>query len=397
MREAEARGRHDTHNLKISFDHRRHGQPFDLTPDGLRNALAIACGPDPATYVQEKLRQLHELGYEDARIVGNALFRVESEDHLSRVLLGVEPLRPVRLETFDTRFGIPIPYASDLFSELEEIMVEPPSAGVCVIAITGPPLAPAAIFRTEMLFAPPFDGELRMLLRHPDISVRFKETDVAYEAECVFTDRARSLADMVTLLRALTYLGSGKAIMSLTGEGGSFGPIRQPLSTPLTGPYLEDLPALARLASDWQSLLELAGISSQAELTMDDLWSAHRAALAADLLLHTDKKAGFAFDRNELVGIADSVKAIYFDSCQIAGEGISYSVEVTLEATEAQPDVFRSVEFNPIEVRPKVADLNDYMDDLADRFGPGVMIHPDHVRRVDPSELEVPDVRVREA
>jgi hypothetical protein len=390
LREAEARGRHDVQNLKITFDYRKFGYPFALTPAGLRGALEQACGPDPAAYIREKLHQLEVLGYEHGHILGNVLFQVDSDDHLSRILLGVEPLRPARFEAFDARFGIPIACDDALFSELEEIMLQPPSAGGCTIAISGPPLAPAATFSAELLFAPPFDGSLRMLIRHPDITFAFRETDIAFEADGVFSDRARSLDDMVMLLRGLTYLASGQAVVSLTGDDGSFGPIRAPISTPLRGPYLDQLPALAGLAADWHKLLELAGIRSRADLTMDDLWEAHRVSLAADLVLHSEPVAKFAFDTDDLPEVPDSVKAIYFDSCEIGGEGISYSVEVTLERSPARPGVYRSVSFEPIEVVAKVSDLNEYMDELVERFGHSIMIHPDNVRRVDPASLEEP-------
>lgn len=88
LREAEARGRRDTHNLKISFDYRRLGRPFALTPEGLRAALEEGCGGDPAAYVREKLHQLEILGYEQGHLAGNAWFQVESDDQLSRILLG---------------------------------------------------------------------------------------------------------------------------------------------------------------------------------------------------------------------------------------------------------------------------------------------------------------------
>lgn len=117
-----------------------------------------------------------------------------------------------------------------------------------------------------------------MLIRHPDLTFAFRETEVAFEADGVFTDRARSLDETVMLLRALAYLETGMGVVSFTGEGGSFGPIRAPLNTPLKGPYLDQLPTLARFASDWQKLLAMAGIRSTAKLTMDDLWEGQGAA-----------------------------------------------------------------------------------------------------------------------
>lgn len=389
LREAEARGRHDTHNLKITFDYRRLGTPFPLTPDGLRYALEIGCGSDPAHYVREKLHQLEMLGYEEGHLAVNVRFQVDSDDQLSRVLLGQEPLRPAHLESFDIRFGIPIPHSQETCAAVEEIMLSPPAGGPCTIAVTGPPLAPAAMFAAELFFAPPFDGNLRMLIRHPDLTFAFREAEIAFEADGVFTDRKRSLDETVMILRALDYLGSGAGVLTLTGS--SFGPITLPMTSPLWGPYLGQLPALARLASGWQTLLGMAGIRSTALLSMDDFWLGNRAGLATDLILNAAPIARFAFDRGDLAEVGETVRAIYFDSCALAGEGISYSVEVMLEPTPDRPDVFRSGGFRPLEVRPMVADLNEYMDELAQRFAAPVMIHPDNVRQVAPAELEGPE------
>lgn len=393
LREAQSQGRDDLNAIRIAFDYRKLGTAFGVTPAELKAALATARGDDPAAYSREKVNQLESLGYEHGHLLGNAWFHVDDDDHLSRILLGVEPLKPARLEAFDVRFGIPIPYSEEVCDTIEEIMLSPPSAGGCTVAIAGPPLAPAATFAAELLFAPPFDGRLHMLIRHPDFTFTFRETEFAFEADCVFSERTRSLADTVMLLRGLAHLASGDGVVSLTGDGGSFGPIRQPLNTPLRGPYLEQLPALARFASSWQDLLEMAGIRSSATLTMDDLWEGDRAGLAADLILNPAPVAGFAFDVANLPAAGDRVEAIYFDSCELAGEGISYAVEVILEPSETRPGTYRSTRFRPLEVRAKVADLDDYMDELVDRYEAPVMIHPNNVTRVEPDQLELPTAR----
>jgi hypothetical protein len=50
-----------------TFDYRRAGAQFEVSPDGLRDALAHACGTDAALYVRRKQAQLDELGYGDDR------------------------------------------------------------------------------------------------------------------------------------------------------------------------------------------------------------------------------------------------------------------------------------------------------------------------------------------
>src|SRR3546814_8328894 len=58
----------------------------------------------------------------------------------------------------------------------------------------------------------------------------------------------------------------------MSGDDGRFGPIKLPMSNVLTGPDVEDLPALYKIASDWRRLLELAGVRSKASLAIGDLW-----------------------------------------------------------------------------------------------------------------------------
>lgn len=50
--------------------------------------------------------------------------------------------------------------------------------------------------------------------------------------------------------------------------------------------FVVDFP-LARFAADWRTLLDMAGIRSVGQLTMDDLWEGSRAGLAADMI-HPD-------------------------------------------------------------------------------------------------------------
>ncbi len=389
LRDAEARGL-KTHKLQISFDYRKLGTPFDLTPEGLQQAIEQACGADPSAYVREKLHQLESLGYENGQVAGTAFFQVDGDTQLTRVLLGLEPMRPTRLEAFDVRFGIPIPLDSAFSQAITEITLEPPVAGRCTIAISGQPLTPPAVFEADLVVLPSANGAFHMVARHPDFTITFRETAAAIEADFVFADRPRPLDDLIMVLRALLYLSSGQGSVSLSLGRGRPGVMHQELSMPLKGPYLEDLPTLARLATDWKELLALAGVCAMASLRIDDLWEGSGVALAADLMLRSTQTAHFAFDADQLPDAEGAIKAIYFDSCGLGGDSISYAVQVTLGRSPTRAGVYQSTGFRPLDVRARVPDLNDYMDDLHERFGNPVMIHPDNISRVEPADLEGP-------
>lgn len=386
-------GNRDINRQSISFDYRQLGDAFEVTPEGLRGAIERACGPDPAAYSAEKLSQLAELGYDEERIVGDVLFRPDSDEQLTRVVLGMDPLKPLEMRTFDNRFGMPVPYGDAMLNAVEEIMLSPPSAGGCEVVITGPPLTPPATFQAEIFFAPPFDARLRMLIRHADFSFLFHEREADFETKAVFEQGGRTLDGLVMLLRALANLASGKGAIVISGDDGRFGPIRLSMTNRLSGPDIDELPTLHRIASEWRQLLELAGVRSKASLAIGDLWDSRWVQLAADLLLRPNPQARFAFNMDEVCGNGEPLKAIYFNSAQLASDGISYGIEIELRPTARDGHVYSSVSFTPIDVRPMVSSLDEYMEELASRYEHPIMIHPDNLREVEPEQLEISEGR----
>ena len=381
LRQADALGRVDIHNLKISFDYRKSGVAFDVTAAGLLQALSDACSEDPAAYAAHKLSELDSLGYEQGRYLAEAHFEVKDDSHLTRVLLGMAPLRPLDIETYDVRFGIALPYRGDAFNTVEELFLSPPSFGGCTIAVSGPPLRAAALFHAELLASPPVDGKLRMLVRHDDIRVLFQETQDQILVNVTFEARERTMAEMVRVLRALTYLAAD-GLITITGERSSFGPLRLPVRNALEGPYLEDLPELLVFASGWQQLTEMAGVQSDERIGFDDLWD-RPARLAVELMTKSAPAVHFMFQASSLDSPGEEVESIYFNSCRFAGCAISYALKMKLVPADDDSEEYRSAGFEPIEVRPEVSDLNEYMDDLLVRFGSRVMIHPDNVHETE--------------
>lgn len=159
LRKAHVKSDSDLTKETLSFDYKSKGQAFELTPDGLRAAIENSVGGDYKGHVAEKQRQLEELGYEEAELVGRVAFQVEREDQLARMWLGLDPIKASGLRLFDARFGILIPYQSSLFDDLDEVYVTPPSMGVWRVAMKGSnALDAAAIFDVELHVVPPALG-----------------------------------------------------------------------------------------------------------------------------------------------------------------------------------------------------------------------------------------------
>lgn len=387
LRTAHAQGRFDLNKLTITFDPVRFGARFSPSPDAFTDALRRACGQDPAAYSREKQRQLDELGYEDGGLEAEALFWVESADHLSDVVLGLQPLKPDQLRAFDRRFGIRLPYAGKALDGLEELRIEPPSMGRCTVSIRGVGLSPAAVFEAEMFAGlPALAGEgTWLLVRHADFTLKFSAGAAAFNTTDAFDTTPRSLPAWIQLLRGLGHLAKGDGVITLTPQTPLEARLTLPMTDRLDGPYLQQLPVWTRVLEGWERLLAMAGVPSSQPFSLQDLWEARGLALAVDLFGDAPT-AWFAFDATDLGEASDEVHAIYINTASLAGASVSYAVEVTLRAGVSHPGERRSVAFQPLDVRPAVADLQDYAEELALQQGINVVINPENIVEIDATQ-----------
>lgn len=390
LRTAHAQGRFDLNKLTLTFDPAKFGTRFAPSPEGLAQALRHACGEDRAAYGVEKQRQLEELGYEHGGLEAEALFWVESADHLSEVVLGLQPLKPEQLRAFDTRFGIRLPYVGAALNGLAELRIEPPSVGRCTVSIRGPGLSPAAVFDAEMLAGlPATAGEgTWLLLRHPDFTLKFSAVAAVFNSTDRFDSTPRTLSAWIQLIRGLDHLANGDGVIVVTPTTLSAAAVVLPMTSKLDGPYLQQLPAWSRVLEGWERLLALAGVPSADAFSLPEVWNARSVSLAIDLFSDSPT-AWFAFDCADIGDPAGAIQAVYINTARLAGSAVSYAVKVTLDATADFPGEYRSTRFEAIDVRPAVADLQDYAEDLAERHGINVVINPDNVVEIDPSRPTV--------
>lgn len=383
LREAEARQAYDVNHTTISFDYRKSGIPFKLTPDGLRVALESVCGSDTETYVLEKQRQLAELGYEDGGIEAEALVWIEGPEHLSRIMLGLAPFKPEKLRAFDARFGIRIPYQGPLFDDVDELHIEPPLVGEATVTIRGKPFAPAAVFACQLYVGPPIPGAEMLVARHPDLVVSIRPNGLNLQTEGIFDIARRPLARWAQLVRGLNHLASGDGTITLAPASGRIPAFTLPADAPLDGPFIEQLPSVLRFLDGWQTLLDMVGVVSEAHFGIDEIWDGSAAGIAVDMLLNVNPLARLEF--GDLQGVVGPGPAdvLYFNSCRFAGAGISYAVKVTLEPTGDADWRYRSTNFERLDVRPIVSDLAEYGEELAAAHGIPMAIDPATIVLVD--------------
>ncbi|WP_334181779.1 hypothetical protein [Novosphingobium sp.] len=380
LRVAEADGRTDINHIWMSFDYRK-GRKFKPDADGLRQALAAICPADVDAYVETKRHQLATLGYEDGeRLEGDALIWIEDQDHFLKIISGQVPLKPVQLQAYDRRFGIRVPYKGTLLESVEEFPIDLPTIGPCTIIVRAGPLTPAAVFECETAVPFPVQGGPMLSIRHPALNFLFFEGNFHLESVGNFKTDQHDLATWIPLLRALTYLASGDATVEL-----EFGGARIPrIPTPegLDGPYLDELPRLLEFVERFGKALEIAGIVNSQPFSLEDIWATLAMQMSLDIMFNVQSAACFEFDAIGGVTDEERLEAIYFNTVEFAGRGITFATKVMLERSGERSNAFKSTGFTLLDVRPAVVDLDEYGAEMATTHGANVVIDPKNVTMV---------------
>lgn len=160
LRQAQADDKVDVNHQEITFDYRSLGVRFAATPEGLRTALAKACGSDLGAYVVEKQRQLQDLGYEAGRFQMDTTFSV-APNELVDVFLGLKPVTVSSLQTYDARFGV----SGDVFDNAP-LLLRTLERAEALTALAGAD-RPALTFAEIVDAVPDIEAASRLLLDKP--------------------------------------------------------------------------------------------------------------------------------------------------------------------------------------------------------------------------------------
>jgi hypothetical protein len=377
LRLAEVDEAYDINKTDISYNYEKVGTRFEPTPGGLLEALTSICLEDSAAYTIEKQRQLAELGYEQGRFEAEAIAFIDGPQHLNNVLLGLAPLKPKHFRVFDTRFGIRLPYQGALLDDLEELVLTPPSLGPCVVSIRGAGFGRAARFDATMFIGPPIgaaDGP-ELLIRHADFLVRMTRSGAKFETEHGLDGVQRSLEQRAELARALSLMASGQAELTIS-ENSHIPSISLPIGDLLSGPYVDQLPMISEFLDGWQMLLSKAGVVSAGSFNFDEIWTADEARLAVEMLLSPKPTVRLEFQSFDDDDRAHPLEALLFRTCSFGFASLTYSAKITFEHTNDPVWRYCSENFEALDVRPKVGDLEEYGFGQADARDITLLIDP---------------------
>lgn len=108
MRRASTRGRVQPHKNSISIKV-PNASWVEASKTELARTLMALPGAGMADYAKEKIRQLDELGFDQARFTMHFSVTTRSEDDLVEKFLGLSPLSADNVNLFENRFSIPLP------------------------------------------------------------------------------------------------------------------------------------------------------------------------------------------------------------------------------------------------------------------------------------------------
>ncbi len=373
LRMAERDGRTDVNHLWISFDYRK-GRRFKIDADGLRDALGELCPVNVDEYVAEKRHQLETIGYDDGPgIETEALIYIEDRDHLTRLVSGLEPLKPLRLRSFDRRFGIRVPYRGSLLEGLDELSIDLPRIGTCRVIIRAGPLLPVASFECDAQIPFPVAGGPWLVVRHPALTLLFQEEGFTVESVGTFNVEGHDLPTWIQLLRGLTYLSHGDATVEFEFQGHRLPGVQTPDG--LRGPYLDQLPALLTFVERFQRALDLAGLPPPDTFTLDDIWAAGEMQMSLDMCFSPKSAVRLEIDDVGELFASDKQTALFFNSVTFADRAFSFAVRVVLERRD-EGRLFASTELALLDLRPAVSDLDDYGALMGDQHQLSALIDP---------------------
>lgn len=384
VRQAQADGRMDINHMTISFDYRK-GRRFKPTAAGLKEAFDALCPLDASAYGDLKRHQLAHLGYEEGGLEADLLIWIEDKDHYIKLLSGLAPLKPLQMNAYDRRFGIRLPYKGTLLDGIDEFPIQLPAVGPCDIIVRGGPRLPAALFQCEAFAPPPMPDAPLLSIRHPLLTALFKHEGLEIQTTGTFQTDRHGLEDWILLLRALSYLATGTATLELEFRGIRLAPLTVPPSG-LDGPYHEELPDLLALVERWQKALSFAGVAGAASFTLDDMMEANGVRMSLDMLFNPTPVARLEVDVIEGAEGEQTLAALYFNSMEFAGTGLTFALRVTLERQAPDSVTFASSAFELMDIRPGIVDLDAYGAEIATENQIQILINPRNMIVTDPAD-----------
>jgi hypothetical protein len=184
------------------------------TGAGLREAIKAHCGSNIHKYIQEKRRQLEQLGFQERPLAMKVKFGDMDKDRFFDMILGVVKNVPVsRLEVSETRFGIELPKipAADAI-----LTIAPNALCKATIMVRISETQPPMVVQCEVFATPFYGGARRMHLRHPLFTFVFdfdKLDDARIGFESSAIDPACTIVEWLEFWRLIIALCAKKGVI----------------------------------------------------------------------------------------------------------------------------------------------------------------------------------------
>jgi hypothetical protein len=204
----------------ISFNASNSGRKIEPTGQAFRRTVSVFCGPDLNVYIEQKRKQLQDLGFEPGRYQATTTFKIESMGGLVEGLLGLRELQVTAGRAFETRFGIKLSLNEPDFAK-SVMRIEPGRADTCIVTVRETPLALPATFSADIMFPAMRDlpkEHLKILVKSQlfRLVVDGKKVQFTTDEEAIRTARLK-IDDWLNFYRMLVALCRG-AEMTLKPE-----------------------------------------------------------------------------------------------------------------------------------------------------------------------------------
>jgi hypothetical protein len=134
----------------ITYDSTVAGEHLAATGIVLRDALLRICGTDAHVYIDEKKRQLKELGYTTGRYRLDTTFTACNMDEFVEMMLGLRPASLSAIKTYDNRFNMPVPIQPVPLGDTYSFRIIPHPVAECIIRVRSSNKGPAVVLRGEV-------------------------------------------------------------------------------------------------------------------------------------------------------------------------------------------------------------------------------------------------------
>ncbi|MBH5371555.1 hypothetical protein [Bradyrhizobium glycinis] len=141
---------------------------------------------------------------------------------------------------------------------------------------------------------------------------------------------------------------------------------------------MDQLPAISKFLDGWQTVLSMAGVGSGGSFNFDEIWEADEAQVAVEVLVNP--KPVMRLENFDGDGRPGPIEALLFRSCSFGHASLTYCAKIGFEYTNDPIWRYRSKSYEPLDVRAKVEDLEEYGFEQGEGSGVALLLHPQSLK-----------------